>query len=340
MKEDKGITLIALVITIIILLILAGITITFMLGDNGILNEATQAGKDYSEQAARERLEIALANLATDKVINPDYNETTFIDNNLIKENMQVEGNFVTVDGWKFEIDRTVPKIGESIEKEEIIPEDKYDKRDMLVYLDGYTSPNNNIWKDKSGKNNDAVMSGVYSHDSTKKCYSFTDKLGLGRISKFAYTKGITISFYAELLDDVTNKYIYIGNGYPGPSNCRPGMFFNKSVLQITVGSDTESTVAHNGEINKKYTVTMTISEDKIAKIYINDKFIYQYAHNVTIGMPSNDFRIHSYASTSNTDSASSSLINCNIYNVLVYDRALTNEEVSDIHNNNLDRYK
>ena len=33
-KENKGITLVALVVTIVVLLILAGITITYVMGDN------------------------------------------------------------------------------------------------------------------------------------------------------------------------------------------------------------------------------------------------------------------------------------------------------------------
>ena len=37
MKRDKGITLIALVVTIIVLLILAGISISMLTGQNGIL---------------------------------------------------------------------------------------------------------------------------------------------------------------------------------------------------------------------------------------------------------------------------------------------------------------
>lgn len=39
-KNNKGITLIALVITIIILLILAGITIATLTGENGILRKS------------------------------------------------------------------------------------------------------------------------------------------------------------------------------------------------------------------------------------------------------------------------------------------------------------
>ena len=42
-KKQKGITLIALVITIIVLLILAAVTINALSGDNGILKRATEA---------------------------------------------------------------------------------------------------------------------------------------------------------------------------------------------------------------------------------------------------------------------------------------------------------
>ena len=46
-KKNKGITLVALVITIIVLLILAGITISLTIGQNGIITRAQQAGKNY-----------------------------------------------------------------------------------------------------------------------------------------------------------------------------------------------------------------------------------------------------------------------------------------------------
>ena len=39
-KEMKGITLVALVVTIVVLLILAGVSINLVLGDNGIITKA------------------------------------------------------------------------------------------------------------------------------------------------------------------------------------------------------------------------------------------------------------------------------------------------------------
>ena len=52
-KKEKGITLIALVISIIVLLILAGVTIAALSGDNGILTRAKDA-KEKTEQAQKE----------------------------------------------------------------------------------------------------------------------------------------------------------------------------------------------------------------------------------------------------------------------------------------------
>ena len=43
LKSEKGITLVALVITIIVLLILAGVTIATLTGNNGILTKANEA---------------------------------------------------------------------------------------------------------------------------------------------------------------------------------------------------------------------------------------------------------------------------------------------------------
>ena len=57
-RREKGITLIALVITIIVLLILAGITIATLTGDNGILTKANEAKTITNEKDEEEQIEI------------------------------------------------------------------------------------------------------------------------------------------------------------------------------------------------------------------------------------------------------------------------------------------
>ena len=48
-KETKGVTLVALVVTIIVLLILAGITINLVVGDKGIFSRTKSAVDKYKE---------------------------------------------------------------------------------------------------------------------------------------------------------------------------------------------------------------------------------------------------------------------------------------------------
>ena len=61
LKINKGITLIALVITIIVLLILAGVTIATLTGDNGILTKAQSAKTQNDKATAKEKVDLAIA---------------------------------------------------------------------------------------------------------------------------------------------------------------------------------------------------------------------------------------------------------------------------------------
>ena len=69
-NNKAGITLVALVITIIILLILAGITINLTIGQRGILTRAQEAGRNYQEAAKREDEELANFLKEADDIIN------------------------------------------------------------------------------------------------------------------------------------------------------------------------------------------------------------------------------------------------------------------------------
>lgn len=66
-KEANGITLIALVITIIVLLILAGISIATLIGDNGILSNARKAKEEARKAELKEELEVEITNIQANK---------------------------------------------------------------------------------------------------------------------------------------------------------------------------------------------------------------------------------------------------------------------------------
>ena len=107
-KKNKGITLIALVITIIVLLILAGVSIATLTGDNGILKQANQAKENNNSAAAKEKIQVeALGSINK----SGEFDEGTF------KENVtkNIEGSSinedeksitVTVDGYDVTVNK------------------------------------------------------------------------------------------------------------------------------------------------------------------------------------------------------------------------------------------
>ncbi len=73
-SENKGITLIALVITIIVLIILAGVSISLVLGENGLLNKAQDAKEKIEKAEDDELRQIAIAE-ATMNFENTEYTD-------------------------------------------------------------------------------------------------------------------------------------------------------------------------------------------------------------------------------------------------------------------------
>ena len=65
---EKAITLIALVVTIVILLILAGVTITMTLGQNGLFTRAREGAAAYNESEVRDDLSMLITQYTWDKV--------------------------------------------------------------------------------------------------------------------------------------------------------------------------------------------------------------------------------------------------------------------------------
>ena len=88
LRMQKGITLIALVITIVVLLILAGVTIATLTGDNGILTRAQEAKEKTEEAAKREEAELADLNSYIDNNGAPIYDTETGANNPVLSSGM------------------------------------------------------------------------------------------------------------------------------------------------------------------------------------------------------------------------------------------------------------
>lgn len=65
-KKERGITLVALVVTIVVLLILAGVSISMVLGNNGIVKKATDSQAAQDKAYAKEVVESGLKSVQID----------------------------------------------------------------------------------------------------------------------------------------------------------------------------------------------------------------------------------------------------------------------------------
>ena len=102
-RKERGITLIALVITIIVLLILAGVSIATLTGQNGILTQAKNAKERTEDSQVEEEIKLAYNTVQTDALINGwDINKkASELQKELQKEDPSAT---VTVDGTNLKI--------------------------------------------------------------------------------------------------------------------------------------------------------------------------------------------------------------------------------------------
>ena len=84
--NDQGITIIALIISLIVILILAGVSLGGIFNSDDLIKKTSKTTEKYIEAQAREVLETVLMEHATtEKYTNSLYNENDFLDE-LIKE--------------------------------------------------------------------------------------------------------------------------------------------------------------------------------------------------------------------------------------------------------------
>ena len=119
-KGKNGITLIALVITIIVLLILAGVTIATLTGDNGILTKAQNAKEKNAQKTVEEQINLAVqaSRINEGLVIDKDILEQELTNNGIEitkSENDELPWT-VKKDGYVY----TISENGEVKEKEGI----------------------------------------------------------------------------------------------------------------------------------------------------------------------------------------------------------------------------
>ena len=104
-KSTKGITLIALVVTIIVLLILAGVSIAMLTGNNGILTQGKRAKEEQAHAAVKEGIMLLYNEYKTKQEVNSSkvQEETKVASTELVKiaENEGAEGTTENLGSFK-----------------------------------------------------------------------------------------------------------------------------------------------------------------------------------------------------------------------------------------------
>ena len=165
-KEKRGITLIALAVTIVVILILAGVTIDVTLGDKGILNKSKEAADRINNLVKEDEAELNELLNELNETMESNWNNNIEIPDpeppklddttGMQDETIQVEDEY----GNKV----TIPKGFEVVEEEGttvpegIVVQDK--DRNQFVWI-----PVGRVYKDASKTNYSDIQLGRYTFD-------------------------------------------------------------------------------------------------------------------------------------------------------------------------------
>ena len=114
LKNKQGVTLIALVITIVIIVILAAVSINMLIGDNGLITKAHESSKQMQIASGKEEIDLQVLDLVTGKVLKGENCSLEYIKQELPKRlNLSVTGEkgeplqaiYVDYKNYEYEID-------------------------------------------------------------------------------------------------------------------------------------------------------------------------------------------------------------------------------------------
>ncbi len=240
----NGITLVALVITIIILLILAGITISLTIGQRGILKRAEEAGKNYQEVAGKEDEELRE------------------LDNIIMGNSTLDEPKITMVDGVP------VPNGFKHIEGTK---EDGFVIKDVSVDEEGKpTSTNGNefVWIPctEDGKNG-SIKYDRYAFSKNGWEFSQTKNEETEEITWSAY--GMTYSFTEVMPRIELNSMKQYGGFYIGRYEVGIVDYDTTNIVTSNINNEKEWTGYHNGRavVQKNVQVWNYITRDMAKKV-------------------------------------------------------------------------
>lgn len=343
--RNKGITLIASVITIIILLILAGISIQAIINNNLIQN-ATTATEIYNKEQAKEKLIQTLNSLAISKYRDKNYNDKEYIDNQIKKDGMSIDSDdIVTVNKYKFKIDREKLEIIEEAGKEELSDFEKlqssYVQDGLVCWYDGIYNTvsghdkNATVWQDLTGNNNNGTLKNINNTDDSGWT---SNSLILDGIDDWvqmtqipASEDGITVEIVAKVLDvSEGSQENYICNYESGGI----GILKNSNKVQgvIHTGKYINIYDQKNVKISQIYSMSTGIDSKNKTIYFSTNSNIQKEDFNGQYSEPQNNTVFVIGTNPSGNESildSSEAMANIEVYSIRIYNRSLTADEIS-----------
>ena len=325
-NNAKGITLIALIITIIIMLILAGITLNLTLGEHGIFKTARDASDEYSKQEAKERLELVLLDMQAEKITNSAYNENEYLTKKIEENDMKVDGNTVTVGKWKFEIDRSVPQISGNgqvdEESKEIVRTGLIAWYDGIENTDGEHSYDTTTWKDLSGNNaSGATINGATWTKDGLYFDGSNDWVNMNSIL-MPETDNFTIDMVFSIFVNKNSggNYILAQNNEYSTSRTGIGTYNNEIGVWGESCTDASQITVYKAKMTEKINVVFARNKD-IFEIWVNGKkekeYIKQEATIAQVNTVLGRWGLNNEL-----------YFNGTIHSIKAYDKALDNQEI------------
>ena len=218
-KLTSGITLIALVVTIVVLLILTGITISLVFSDNGIIEKAREAANKINQAVINEQVQMNELSDYMENMLNEigrenNQEETTGPNGKPLVETLteiQINNNVEAEDKYGNQI--TVPKgfkvvISEATTVPEgIVIEDA--NENQFVWI-----PVGTVHKDNNPANDVTIQLGRYTFDTTTGepieplQYAYTTE------SATNYTNEVLIDTFYKELDESREGIVDDNDGY------------------------------------------------------------------------------------------------------------------------------
>ena len=134
MNKKKGITLLALVITIIVILLIAGIALQFSLGENGLIAKAEKSKRDNAKSELFDVATMKFSSMSIDDVIDKTdtlnfailYNSKDFKDRYEIKDDKiydkGIKENIITKEEFEERFREKFRKVGKETQKPLVNP--------------------------------------------------------------------------------------------------------------------------------------------------------------------------------------------------------------------------